>query len=118
MFTEKEYINANKNACINNCICFYLWENKSFLKTVNNIMEYTKKHGYCNSANMRNAILDTLKLMTTENGVKKFISDFKKTYISPSYRTVNDFIKGAYETEGLTALEIASIVKQQLSEFA
>lgn len=81
-------------------------------------MEYDRKHGYCNPENMKNAIFDILNSMTTENGVKKFISDFKKTYISPSYRTVNDFINGVYETEGLTVLKIANIVKQQLAGLA
>ncbi len=118
MFTEKDYINANKNACVNNCICFYLWENKPFSQTIDEIMEHTKRYNYCNSINMKNAILDVLKSMTTEKGVNKFISEFKKIFVKPCYKTVKGFIKGEYETEGLTALKIASIVKQQLLELA
>lgn len=118
MFTEKEYINANKNTCVNNCICFYLWENKPFSKTIDGIMEYDKKHNYCNPENMKSAILEVLKSMTTEKGVNKFISEFKKKFVRPFYRTAKDFIKGEYETEGLTAQGIADIINQQLLDLA
>lgn len=114
MFTEKEYINANKNPCVNNCICFYLWENKPFSKTIEGIMANSKKHNYCNTTKFASAILEVLKSMTTEKGVNKFISEYKKSYVSPVYRTVKDFIKGVYETEGLTAQGIVDIINQQL----
>lgn len=116
MFTEKGYIHANKNACIDNCICFYLWENKPFSKTIDSIMEHTREYNYCNLAGLKSAILEVLESMTTEKGVNKFISEIKKTYINPFYRTTKDFIKGHYETEDLTAQSIAEIINQQLLE--
>lgn len=117
MFTEKDYIEANKNTVVNNCICFYLWENKPFSKTIDESIEHMAKYNYCGLTAMRNAISDVLKSITTEKGVNKYISELKKRYVRPFYRTVKEFIKGEYGIDGLTAQGIANIVKQQLLDF-
>ncbi len=114
MFSERQYIAANKNACVNNCIRSYLWQNQSFSDTLAEITAYLREKHYCNPAEMVKAVKDVLQTMTTEIGVKSFIRKCKKTYVSPSYTTVNAFIQGEYETPGLTARKIAEFVISEM----
>ena len=111
---RRNYIKANINACVNNCICFYLWKNQSFKQSIQNAMDHVKEYNYCNPDDMKIAIVDKLRTMTSKKGINNFISEFKKTYVSPSYKTVKEFISGEYETEGLTLQGIANIVLEQL----
>lgn len=115
MFTEQQYISANKNACINNCICFYLGRGQSFADTLKEIADHVRQHSYCHPESMVTTVKNALQTMATETGVKAFIREYKKTYVSPFYKTVNAFIAGEYETPGLTAREIADIIQQQLT---
>lgn len=111
---RRNYIIANTNACVNNCICFYLWKNQSFKQSIQNIMDHVRKYHYCDPEAMKDAIVEKLKTMTEEKGVNGFILEWKQTYVRPFYKTVKDFIAGEYETEGLTAQGIANIVSEQL----
>lgn len=112
----KMYIKANASTCVHNCLCFFLWENRSFHASIEKIKDYERKYHFCNPDNMEIAILEILQTITTEKGVKKFINEIKKEYVSPSYKTVQSFIDEVYETEGLTAEKIANIVESQLQE--
>lgn len=115
MFTENQYIEANKYACVHNCICGYLWRNQSFAKTIATIEEYEKEYHYCNPKDMKESILELLQTMITEEGVHKFITMDRKPCVSPVYKTNRAFIIGEYQAEDLTEQDIANIVKQELA---
>ena len=110
----ENYISANKNACANNCICFYLWDGRPFSDTLKGIAAHVREYGYCNPDNMVDAVKAVLQTMTTADGVNAFILKYKKTYVQPFYKTVAAFIAGEYETPGLTAQKIANIVTKEL----
>lgn len=116
MVTEEQVIKENKGGFVNWCICNYLWYNRSFTDTLKGFVENDDTHQLYRPAKMIEAVLKIMKTMTTEEGVNKFITKVKKTYVSPSYKTVQHFIDGEYETEGLTAQTIATIVSQELAE--
>lgn len=111
---RRNYIRANTNACVNNCICFYLWKNQSFKQSIQDTMDHVRKYHYCDPESMKEAIVGKLKTMIHKDGVNKFIAELKQIYVSLSYKTVKDFIAGEYEIEGLTAQGIANIVSEQL----
>ena len=113
---KRNYIKANTNACVNNCICFYLWKNQSFKQSIQDTMDHVRKYHYCDPESMKNAIVEKLKTMTDKKGVNNFILEWKKTFVRPLYKTVKEFIASVYETEGLTAQRIANIVFEQLQE--
>lgn len=110
----ENYISANKNACANNCICFYLWQERPFSDTLKGIADHVREFHYCDPDSMVDAVKSVLQTMTTADGVNAFIREYKKTYARPFYKTVKAFIAGEYEIPGLTALMIADIVKSKL----
>lgn len=114
MLTPDTYIAANKKACANNCICFYLWQNRPFADTLEEIASHVKEYGYCNAEHMVNSVKSVLETMTTADGVNAFIREHKKTYVRPFYKTVAAFIAGEYEIPGLTAQKIADIITSEL----
>lgn len=116
MNNEENYIKRNRRYIVNNCISNYLWKNTSFSETIKKSSDYERKWNMCNPANMETAIIKLLETMTDENGVNRFILDLKKQYVRPFYKTVQNFIDGEYETDGLTASKISAIIYQQLAE--
>lgn len=79
----ENYISANKNACVHNCICFSLWQDKPFSDTLKELEDYVREYGYCNPAELVNAVKSVLRTMTTADGVNAFIREYKKTYARP-----------------------------------
>lgn len=115
MIPVETYISANVGHVVNNCMAFYLWENRPFSDTMKAAENHVLECGYCNPEAMVNAVKSVLKNMTTAEGVTAFIREYKKNYVRPYYKTVKDFIAGEYGIPGLTAQKIAEIIIMEVN---
>ena len=113
MVTSKEYIGANTDAVVYNCIRFYLWNNQTFEETIAKTMKRVQEYCYCNSVEYKKAIVERMETMSTKEGFEKTFKKNRWKYISPFYKTVKEFIVGEFEEE-ITVDNIVKIISMEL----
>lgn len=115
-----QYIKVNTPHIATNCICNLLWDDVHFSKTVEKSVAHAANIYPGMSEAIRVAIYIYLrKLADSPEAFRHHLQEERKSYISPHFNTVAEYIKGMFETDlsfialyNLFAQEVTSLLEK------
>ena len=92
---ERRYIAANAPGIAINAIRALLWHGTRPAETLERAIEYERRAGYCNPAEMRAAVLDHLhQAASGKAGLYRLVNIDRASLASPCYRTSWEYLRG------------------------
>lgn len=103
------YIKRNAPHTVAWAIRDYLWSNTHLSITLQKSFDYLREYHLCDPSKYVEAVKSILEQVKDISKMKKLLMDDKKTYVSPSYRTLNDYIKGEFRDD-MTIEKLCNVV--------
>lgn len=111
------YIKRNAPYTVMWAIRDYLWSNKPLSITIQKFFDYLSEYHFCDPFKYIETVKSILEQVKDVSKMKRLLLEDRETYISPSYRTLNDYIKGEFR-EDMTIEKLCNVVCELMEGYA
>ena len=94
------YIVRNTPAIVENALKNYLWHNKEISETIEKSCNHAREYHYCDADLLRASVNAELRnILQSKENFQKFINEQRKKLVSPSCKSVKEYLVKMWETE-------------------
>ena len=94
------YIVRNTPAIVENALKNYFWHNQEISETIEKSCNHAREYHYCDADLLRASVNAELRnILQSKENFQKFINEQRKKLVSPSCKSVKEYLVKMWETE-------------------